>query len=145
MTLVIRPVTRKDEADWRKLWRAYLDFYRTERPDEVYAATWARIHDPDEDMHSLVAIRDGAAVGLAQFLYHRSFWDIANRCYLNDLYVTPQARGTGTGRALIEAVYADSDARNAAAVYWLTAEDNYSGRRLYDRLAIRTPFIKYQR
>ena len=145
MSLSIRPVARGDEAQWRELWRAYLEFYKTERPEEVYAATWERIHDPGEAMYSLIAWAGDRPVGLVQFLYHRSFWEIEDRCYLNDLYVTPEARGTGAGRALIEAVYADADARGGAIVYWTTAEDNYSGRQLYDRVGRRTPFIKYQR
>ena len=48
-------------------------------------------------------------------------------------------------RPLIEAVADAAKARGAASVYWLTAEDNYAGRMLYDRVAARTPFIKYQR
>ena len=55
------------------------------------------------------------------------------------------ARGTGAGRALIEAVYAQADRLGAISVYWLTQEFNYRGRMLYDRVGQRTPFIKYQR
>ena len=52
---------------------------------------------------------------------------------------------TGAGRGLIEAVYAAADARGADQVYWLTQADNETARRLYDRVARLTPFIKYQR
>ena len=53
--------------------------------------------------------------------------------------------GRGVARALIEAVYAAADAAGVPAVYWLTAEDNYAGRMLYDKVAQRSPFIRYQR
>jgi GNAT superfamily N-acetyltransferase len=66
-------------------------------------------------------------------------------CYLQDLYVDPQARGTGAGRALIEAVYAAADANGTPSVYWLTQDHNTTARQLYDRIAKVTPFIKYQR
>ena len=65
--------------------------------------------------------------------------------YLQDLYVSDAARGTGAGRALIEAVYAAGDAAGSPTVYWLTQDFNENGRRLYDRVGSLTPFIKYQR
>ena len=66
-------------------------------------------------------------------------------CYLQDLFTAKAARGRGVARALIEAVYARADAAGAPTVYWLTAEDNYPGRMLYDRVAVRSPFIRYNR
>lgn len=74
---------------------------------------------------------------------HAHNWHARDVCYLQDLFVTPTARGTGAGRALIEASYAD--AHDLAATYWLTKEDNTQARRLYDEIGTLTPFIKYQR
>ena len=59
--------------------------------------------------------------------------------------MAPQARGTGTGRALIEAVYAAADASGAPRVYWLTQEDNHTARKLYDRIGRLSGFVKYER
>ncbi|MGX1306119.1 GNAT superfamily N-acetyltransferase [Amorphus suaedae] len=66
-------------------------------------------------------------------------------CYLQDLFVSPDVRGSGAGRALIEAVYEAADAAGAEQVYWLTQTFNETARRLYDRVASVTPFIKYRR
>ena len=79
------------------------------------------------------------------YLFHPVSWSRSDRCYLEDLFVSPDARGTGAGRALIEAVYGAADAAGANQVYWMTAHDNETARRLYDRVARLTPFIKYQR
>ena len=84
-------------------------------------------------------------VGLAHFLFHRHAWKQEEVCYLQDLYAAPEQRGTGVGWALIEAVYAEADARGAPTVYWLTQSFNETARRLYDRIGAVTPFIKYQR
>ena len=54
-------------------------------------------------------------------------------------------RGTGVGRALIDAVYDAADDAGCPSVYWLTQEFNEVGRRLYDRIGEVTPFIKYVR
>lgn len=146
MTLSIRPLARTDEAQWRRLWRDYLAFYETTRPDEIYASYFERLlgNDP-QDFHGLVAEKDGTLVGLTHYLFHRHGWRVENVCYLQDLYADPEVRGEGIGRALIEAVYAAADAAGAPAVYWLTQDFNAPARKLYDRIGRLSPFIKYDR
>jgi GNAT superfamily N-acetyltransferase len=142
----VRPILPEDERAWRVLWRGYLEYYETVLPDEIYATTFGRLTDPDvADYQGFIALRDGESVGLAHYIFHRHGWQIENICYLQDLYVAPEARGTGAGRALIEAVYAAADAAGTPNVYWLTQEFNTTARRLYDRVGTATPFIKYRR
>ena len=142
----IRPLRPEDKADWRRLWTGYLQFYQTSVPDAVYDSTFARLLGDDaQDFSALVAEVDGRLMGLTHYLFHRHAWKIENVCYLQDLYVDPQARGTGLGRKLIEAVYACADAAGSPAVYWLTQDFNHEARQLYDRIARVTPFIRYVR
>ncbi|MEL7029749.1 MAG: GNAT family N-acetyltransferase, partial [Pseudomonadota bacterium] len=93
----------------------------------------------------LIAIADGAPAGLVHYLRHRHAWRTGHVTYLQDLYVNQSIRGQGLGRALIEAVYRESDKADAPLVYWTTEHDNEKGRQLYDRVATLTKFIKYQR
>ena len=93
----------------------------------------------------MVAEGDNGLLGLTHYLFHRHGWKIENTCYLQDLFVDPAARGTGLGRALIEAVYEKADAAGAPSVYWLTQDFNHEARLLYDRIAKVTPFIRYVR
>lgn len=143
----IRPLTASDEADWRRLWTGYLDFYETTVPEEVYQSTFARLlGDDPRDYSCLVAEDgDGRLVGLTHYLFHRHGWKIEDVCYLQDLFADPDARGLGVGRALIEAVYAAADTAGAPTVYWMTQDFNTTARTLYDRIGVLTPFIKYQR
>lgn len=144
--MIIRPLRADDEPVWRKLWAEYLLFYGTCRTDEVYATTFARLlGDDDQDFHCLIAESDGVAVGLTHYLFHRHCWRIENVCYLQDLYVSPETRGGGIGRALIFAVYDAADTAGAPGVYWLTQDNNMPARRLYDQISQVTNFIKYQR
>lgn len=144
--IVIRPLQPQDEAEWRRLWTGYLDYYETKLPEAVYASTFARLlGDDPQDFNGFIALVDGKPRGLTHFLFHRHCWKIENICYLQDLYVDPDLRGTGLGRRLIEAVYAAADANGTPAVYWLTQEFNATGRRLYDRIGKLTPFIRYNR
>ena len=146
MSVSIRPVCAEDHADWRRLWTGYLEFYETSVTEEVYAETFRRLLDDDpHEFHGLVAVREGRLIGLTHYLFHRHCWKIENVVYLQDLYVSEEARGTGAGRALIEAVYAAADAAGCPSVYWLTQDFNATARQLYDRIANVTPFIRYNR
>ena len=146
MTTTIRPVEARDEAEWRVLWTGYLEFYETSVPEEVYRTTFARLLSGDpHEFRGLVAEREGRLVGLTHYLFHRHCWRIENVVYLQDLFVSPDARGTGAGRRLIEAVYRAADEAGCPAVYWLTQEFNTTARQLYDRIAHVTPFIRYNR
>ncbi|MEM6676562.1 MAG: GNAT family N-acetyltransferase [Pseudomonadota bacterium] len=144
--MIVRPLERRDEAVWRKLWTGYLEFYGTSVSEEVYATYFERLlGDDPQDYHGLVAEVDGRVIGLTHYLFHRHGWRIENVVYLQDLFVDPEVRGTGAGRALIEAVYAAADAAGCPSVYWLTQEGNKTARQLYDRIARQTDFLKYQR
>ena len=146
MNLTVRPLTIEDEFPWRKLWHDYLAFYETELPEDIYATQFARLigNDP-QDYNGLIAEVDAVPVGLTHFLFHRHGWKIKNVCYLQDLYADSSVRGKGVGRALIEAVYQAADATGASGVYWLTQDFNKTARVLYDRIGVKTPFIKYAR
>ncbi|MBM7066725.1 GNAT family N-acetyltransferase [Actibacterium sp. 188UL27-1] len=145
-SLTIRPVTAGDKPNWHDLWQAYLAFYNTELPAEIYHSSFARLLDPAcPDLNGLIAMQDDQPIGLAHYIFHRHMWRQNDVCYLQDLFVAPDIRGCGVGHALIQAVYDKADTAGASGVYWLTQSDNTKARRLYDQMADLTPFIKYQR
>ncbi len=147
MSVTIRPVTPADRAGWQALFEGYQAFYGyPDRPADFYDKAFARLMSGDaRDFYGLVAEVDGALLGLTHYVFHPNLWRDEGVCYLMDLFTAPAARGKGVGRALIEAVYAAADQAGVPAVYWLTAEDNYAGRQLYDRVAVKSPFIRYNR
>lgn len=142
----VRPPSAADEAEWRRLWTAYLEFYKATVPESVYRTTWQRLHSGAEfEPRCLLAVVKTRPVGLVHFIQHRTCWSEKNNCYLQDLYVDPELRGTGLGRVLIEAVYREADSQGITNVYWMTHETNLVGQRLYDRIARKTGFIEYER
>ncbi len=144
--LAVRPLEARDREGWEPLWQAYLGFYATTVPEAVTDVTFQRLVGGGGDMAGFVAVDTGGRpVGLSHYLLHPSTWSIAPRCYLQDLFVAPHARGGGVGRSLVEAVYDAADAAGAAEVYWLTQDFNVTAIRLYDRIAERTAFVKYRR
>jgi GNAT superfamily N-acetyltransferase len=147
MTLDIRPIEPSDRAAWQPLWAGYNAFYgragATALAPEISDVLWQRLFDPAEPVFALVARQDGQLVGLAHFLFHRSTTRIEPVCYLQDLFTSPEARGRGVARALIEGVYAQARDAGAKRVYWQTRDDNAAARRLYDQVARHVGFIVY--
>jgi GNAT superfamily N-acetyltransferase len=147
MTAVLVTALRPEDRErWTVLWRAYLDFYETSLPAEIYQHTWRRLLDPDGPIYGFGARCDSAAaplVGIAHYLFHPHAWSPKEVCYLQDLFVDPLLRGKGIGRALIEHAAAAARARNCLRLYWTTKEDNAVARQLYDRLAQFKGFIRY--
>jgi GNAT superfamily N-acetyltransferase len=97
-------------------------------------------------MVGLVAVGDhGELLGFAHLVFHPSTWSDTFYCYLEDLFVSREARGTTTGRDLIQAVYGEADRRGATNTYWQTQQYNGAARSLYDQVGHLTSFITYQR
>lgn len=145
----VRAVARPDFDQWLPLWQGYNAFYGrsgdTALPTEITAMTWARFFDAYEPVHALVAERDGRLVGLTHYLFHRTTTGIEPTCYLQDLFTAHEQRGSGVGRALIEAVCAQAKLAGSTRVYWLTHESNKTAMKLYDQLAQLSGFVVYRR
>jgi GNAT superfamily N-acetyltransferase len=143
--IIIRPIERDERAAWEPLWRAYLTFYETTLSDTIVETTWVRLNDPTEPMFALGAYRDGKLTGITHYLFHRSAWSISDSCYLQDLYVAETARGSGIGRALIEAVADKAREAGSSRLYWHTHETNRTAQALYDKVATLSGFVQYRK
>ncbi|MFL5967488.1 MAG: GNAT family N-acetyltransferase [Gaiellaceae bacterium] len=86
----------------------------------------------------------GALAGFATLYWS---WDtlIADRIgVMHDLFVVPDARGSGVAEALIDACRAECRRRGAAKLTWQTARDNHRAQRVYDRIgAERDEWLDY--
>src|SRR5260221_7723664 len=99
---------------------------------------------PDQPIWCLLACpAAGAPVGLANYVLHPNTWSLRTLCYLEDLFVAPEARGSGAAQALIEALVALGKQHDWRRVYWHTREHNTRARALYDRVVARTDYIRY--
>ena len=143
--VLIRAIGEDEREAWDPLWAGYLTFYKTTLAQEISDTAWARFHDLDEPLFALGGYIDGRLMGFAHYLFHRSTWARNRYCYLEDLYVSEDARGRGLGRALIEEVYRKAEAAGASRVYWLTQSSNAQARMLYDKVADNLGFIQYRK
>jgi GNAT superfamily N-acetyltransferase len=146
MSIAVRPIVAADKAGWLRLFGDYITFYEEDVPGDVIELTWQRLLAQDDNMAGFIATdAEGRALGIVNMVFHRSTWSPTWYCYLEDLFVAPDARGKGVGRALIEATYAEADRRGASRTYWATHEKNVTARALYDQLGQITEFVQYRR
>ena len=143
--VVIRSVREDERGAWEPLWAGYLEFYKTSVPAATSDITWKRFHDDAEPMYVLGAYVDGKLTGIVHYIFHRSCWTPGDYCYLQDLFVSKDARGHGVGRKLIEAVYEKAKAAGASRVHWLTQFENARAQILYDEVADRSGFMQYRK
>jgi ribosomal protein S18 acetylase RimI-like enzyme len=76
----------------------------------------------------------GPAAGLAVLRFRPSLWTDALECYLAELYVVPDRRGQGLGRALMNAAIELARRIGADHIELNTSEDDVAARSLYESL-----------
>jgi len=138
---------REDDRDaWADLHRGYLDFYEVSDPERVSPTVWTWLRDPGHDLECLVARAEPGAkpVGLAHYRPFPRPLAGTVACHLDDLYVEPQARGTGAVDALLGALQHRCGERGWTQVRWITREGNARARSTYDRLAKQTDLVTYE-
>ena len=143
--LSIDTVGVADTPELLPMLRAYCDFYRVYPPDDrLLALVTALIENPDEGVQ-LIARGDGRPLGFATIYWTWQTLHAARVGVLNDLYVQPAARGSGTGRKLIERGLQLCRERGADKLVWETAPDNAAAQRLYDRIgASKSTWLSYE-
>ena len=76
----------------------------------------------------------GESSGLAVLRFRPSLWRDARECYLEELYVVPDRRGEGLGRALMEAAIEVARSEDAKDMHLATNEQDVAARSLYESL-----------
>ncbi len=141
----IRDLAVDDWDNWRALWSGYLAFYRAELSDDTTRATFERLCAGRDGLFGLIGLdEEGKGIGMANCVIHSTTWSRRPKCYLEDLFVAPAARGGDLGRALLGAVKEQAAARGAGHVYWHTQLYNGRARSLYDQVGRPTSFVVYE-
>ncbi|WP_054007301.1 GNAT family N-acetyltransferase [Cypionkella psychrotolerans] len=141
--MIVRAVAAGDLAAWERLYAGYAAFYGVAQTEEMRARVWSWLMDPAHGTEGLVAEVDGVVVGI---VHYRSFARPLSATiggFLDDLFVGPEARGSGAAEALVEGVADVGRKRGWSLIRWITAEDNYRARGLYDRVAEKAKWVTY--
>lgn len=141
--ITVRAVAESDRQRWEELFHGYRTFYEKPHDPAIAERVWGWLLDPARESEALVAERDGDLVGFAH--WRRFARPLAGETgiYLDDLFATAAARGAGVGHALVVRLQEIAAAEGATVVRWITAADNVTAQRLYDRVATRTSWLTY--
>lgn len=139
----IRALQPTDRVAWDRLYAGYAGFYKVTQTPEMRDTVWGWLHDPAHETQGLVAVVNGAVVGLAHFRPYARPLSASVGGFLDDLFVDPDLRGSGAAAALLAALADEGRKRGWTVIRWITAEDNYRARGLYDRVADRTKWVTY--
>lgn len=144
MSISIRPVAQQDREDWNRLYQDYATFYNVTQTDEMRDRVWSWLFDPMHETHGFVAEHDdGTLIGLTHYRAFARPLSASTGGFLDDLFVDPAARGSGAAQLLINAVADEGRKRGWTVIRWITAEDNYRARTLYDEVADKTKWVTY--
>ena len=144
MDLIIRELKETDKQRWLELWAGYLEFYKSNLSTEQTEFTWKRLINNEQKMYGFVAENENGVIGFTHCLFRPSTWTETDYCYLEDLFVDPNIRGKGVGRALMNRVIELAKEKNSKRVYWTTQEFNKTARVLYDSITSVSEFVQYR-
>tara|TARA_B100001121_G_scaffold297634_1_gene304321 strand:- start:296 stop:727 length:432 start_codon:yes stop_codon:yes gene_type:complete len=141
---MIRNIEIKDKEQWKKLYHGYADFYQVTISEQILETIWDWLHDTNHDLNALVYEIDNSIVALAH--YRRMPSPLRGKYigFLDDLYVEPQFRGKKIGEKIIKKLNEISKERNWGLIRWITRNDNYKAKSLYDRIAKKSTWDVYE-
>ena len=144
--VIVQPTSEENYTDWCRLYHGYAKFYKVPMTDEILATTWGWIMDPDHEVEGLLAFLEGqdTPCGLAHVRRMPSPLRGMEIGFLDDLFVDPSSRGNQVGEALFAALADLARVRGWPRIRWITADDNYRARGLYDKLSTKTMWNTYE-
>ena len=146
MSLTVSAVEKTDREAWEGLYRQYGAFYEVSMTEQLLDTVWGWIFDDAEAFYCLVAKdSSGIALGLMHCREMASPLDAAKVGFLDDLYVAEAWRGLGVVDALFKALDDFAEAQGWPYVQWITGENNYRARAVYDKISDKTPWVMYQK
>jgi ribosomal protein S18 acetylase RimI-like enzyme len=141
--LIIRALAPHDRPEWEALYADYAAFYQVAQTEQMRATVWGWLHDDAHETCGLVAQLEDRMIGLAHYRAFARPLTATTGGFLDDLFVAPNARGSGAAPALITALQDLGRAKGWTVLRWITADNNYRARGLYDQMAERTGWITY--
>ena len=145
MNITVSPLKLTDKQQWQDLFLAYGEFYDMPMDQTILDNVWGWIFDESKPFYAFIAKdQTGQAVGFMHYRAMPSPLRGKEVGFLDDLFVNPSCRGGGAVEALFEALKDAATTHDWPFVRWLTADNNYRGRNVYDKIAQKTPWLTYQ-
>ncbi|MEZ2218853.1 N-acetyltransferase family protein [Rhizobium sp. RCC_161_2] len=132
MTIKIRPAQLSDSALILRFIRELAEYEKAAHEVEATTASIEQsLFGPQSVTRAVICEVDGEPVGFAVWFYTYSTWLARNGLYLEDLYVTPQKRGSGAGKALLKYLAKLAVEKGCGRFEWSVLDWNEPAIRVY--------------
>ena len=142
--LEICEIQQKHYEVWIELYHKYAEYYQVDIPKDNFDLTWKWLTSENYPFWGILADVDSKIVGFAHFRSLPSPLDSCEVGFLDDLYVLQEYRGKKIGYSLIEKVHQIGKSKNWPYINWITKDDNYTARTLYDKISTKTDWNFYE-
>ena len=142
--LEICDIQKKHYEVWIELYHKYAEYYQVDIPKDNFDLTWKWLTSENYPFWGILADVDSKIVGFAHFRSLPSPLDSCEVGFLDDLFVLQEYRGKKIGYSLIEKVHQIGKSKNWPYINWITKDDNYTARTLYDKKSTKTDCNFYE-
>ena len=142
--LEICDIQQKHYEVWIELYHKYAEYYQVDIPKDNFDLTWKWLTSENYPFWGILANVDSKIVGFAHFRSLPSPLDSCEVGFLDDLFVLQEYRGKKIGYSLIEKVHQIGKSKNWPYINWITKDDNYTARTLYDKISTKTDWNFYE-
>lgn len=142
--VLVRSLTTTDYDQWLHLYHGYAEHYKVTLTEDIIQTTWGWLMDASHPVHGLVAVHDDRLVGLAHIRPMPSPLRGKVIGFLDDLFVDHDQRGIGVVDALMTSLKAMAQDNEWAVIRWITRDNNYRARGVYDKYASKTDWNLYE-
>ena len=142
--LEIYDIQKKHYKVWIELYHKYAEYYQVDIPKDNFDLTWKWLTSENYPFWGILADVDSKIVGFAHFRSLPSPLDSCEVGFLDDLFVLQEYRGKKIGYSLIEKVHQIGKSKNWPYINWITKDDNYTARTLYDKISTKTDWNFYE-
>ena len=141
---MIREIHSKDKKQWEKLYKGYAVFYKVEMNNQILRTVWNWLNDKNHELKGIGYEIDGKIVGFAH--YRKLLSPLKGKYigYLDDIFVDPEYRRQKIGEKLLNKIKDLSKANGWNLVRWQTDEDNFTAKKLYEKVATKTKKNVYE-
>jgi len=143
-SLEICDIQQKHYEVWIELYHKYAEYYQVDIPKDNFDLTWKWLTSENYPFWGILADVDSKIVGFAHFRSLPSPLDSCEVGFLDDLFVLQEYRGKKIGYSLIEKVHQIGKSKNWPYINWITKDDNYTARTLYDKISTKTDWNFYE-
>ena len=143
-SLEICDIQQKHYEVWIELYHKYAEYYQVDIPKDNFDLTWKWLTSENYPFWGILADVDSKIVGFAHFRSLPSPLDSCEVGFLDDLFVLQEYRGKKIGYSLIEKVHQIGKSKNWPYINWITKDNNYTARTLYDKISTKTDWNFYE-